>query len=349
MVRSQVLVVLVLAIGGCMPYPNARRLSDELVPAVEYSRAVKAGKSEDFTIFNVAERTFDRQNGVVDAEASGKSALMAPDARAAFGGSAGDVAQPALDVRQLEYQGDNRYLNQGWRYQRSVGSVSPSSDALLESAGVESALPAAVHARNIPGSSAPYYQGQMTSNPSLWPDESQGTSLFRDIRAFQSMDIVTIILNEKSEGQKKADTSAESSYSLVAAIKNFFGQEETWKANNLGLDPSNLINAETDSKYEGKGETKRAGTLRAKMSAMVLEVLPNGLLRLEGTKIISVDHEEEIMVISGLVRTKDIDAANQVDSSRIANMRVDFYGRGVLGENTFPGWFARLVRNFWPF
>src|SRR5262249_3697406 len=114
-------------------------------------------------------------------------------------------------------------------------------------------------------------------------------------------------------------------------------------------DPANLINAETHQKYEGDGETKREGTLKARISAVILEVLPNGLIRLEGTKIVSVDHEEEIMVISGLARPRDIDAGNQIDSSRIANMRIDFYGRGVVAEHTFPGWGARLLRYVWPF
>ncbi len=80
-----------------------------------------------------------------------------------------------------------------------------------------------------------------------------------------------------------------------------------------------------------------------------MELLPNGLLRIEGTKIISINSEEEILVISGLVRQRDITAANQVDSSRIANMRIDFYGQGVIAEQQEPGWGARIFRAVWPF
>ena len=127
------------------------------------------------------------------------------------------------------------------------------------------------------------------------------------------------------------------------------GDPSRWVSNNDGLDPENLINAQTNSVYQGQGQTKRLGSLRGKLSAVVLEVLPNGLLRVEGTKIVSVDNEEEVMVVSGLARLRDIDPQNQIDSSRIANMRIDFYGKGVAGDITNLGWGTRLVRQIWPF
>jgi len=208
-----------------------------------------------------------------------------------------------------------------------------------------------------PGSSSPYYLGQMTANASLWPDESQQSSLFRDLRAFQPMDVVTIVISESVEGQKRTQTDSQSRFSILAAITNLFGflspqsatPAGTWNQNNPGLDPENLINAQTNSVYQGTGQTRRLGSLKGKLSAMVLEVLPNGLLRLEGTKIISVDNEEEVMVVSGLARLRDIDPLNQLDSSRIANMRIDFYGKGVVGDTTTLGWGTRLVRSLWPF
>ena len=63
----------------------------------------------------------------------------------------------------------------------------------------------------------------------------------------------------------------------------------------------------------------------------------------------SINSEEEIMVVSGLVRQRDITADNKVDSNRIANMRIDFYGHGNLSEAQSPGWGARLFGYVWPF
>jgi flagellar L-ring protein precursor FlgH len=82
---------------------------------------------------------------------------------------------------------------------------------------------------------------------------------------------------------------------------------------------------------------------------MVVEVLPNGILRIEGEKITSVNQEEQIIVISGLVRPFDIGPNNEVDSSRIANMRIDFYGKGTVSESQHGGWLGRTLRTLWPF
>jgi len=188
----------------------------------------------------------------------------------------------------------------------------------------------------------------MTANPSLWPDEAQGASLFRDHRAFQAMDIITVMVSESATGKRKADTKTEGKLTLTAAISKLFGLEKT-ALDNKDLDPTALINATSENKWDGKGETKREGELKAKMSAIILEVLPNGLLRVEGTKIISVNSEEEILVLSGLARPRDVDAANRIDSDRIANMRIDFYGRGVVSDKQSPGWGVRIFDMIWPF
>jgi len=82
---------------------------------------------------------------------------------------------------------------------------------------------------------------------------------------------------------------------------------------------------------------------------VIMEVLPNNLLRVEGTKIISINDEAEVMVISGLVRQRDINSNNQVRSSRIANMRIDFYGRGVVADQQKGGWGMKIFQAIWPF
>jgi flagellar L-ring protein precursor FlgH len=82
---------------------------------------------------------------------------------------------------------------------------------------------------------------------------------------------------------------------------------------------------------------------------VVAEVLPSGLLRIEGEKIIAVNNEEQIMVISGLVRQRDISSDNEVNASKIAQIRIDYYGNGTVGEAQYGGWLARALRIVWPF
>ena len=284
-------------------------LPPRVVPAAEFSRAVHEGKAADFSVFNA---TPESERAAHGRGAESARARLADEGFQARGGI--DVPSPQFVVNEK-----NLPLPQ-------VSSGPP------------------------PGSGSPYVNGPMTSNPSLWPDQGEGVFALRDQRAFQPMDIVTILISESQEGKKKAETNTKGEFTLKAAISKFFGLEtKDWKSNNDSLDPTALVDATTDKEYKGKGETTRSGSLKGNISAVILEVLPNSLIRIEGSKIISVNTEEEIMVVSGLVRPRDIDALNRVESSRIANMRIDFYGRGVVGEQQGPGWGARLFQWVWPF
>lgn len=330
---------------GCGADKTAR-----VVPAVEYTQSVKDGTAKDFSFFDIAQKRQAEQ------EAAEARARLEPDSDARGRLSDKPVIKEKsgnVQVQQMTPEAE-KLREKGYQVTRSFELPETESTKLMQD---EFQKAKAMMTPPPSGSSAPYYLGQMTANASLWPDESQQSSLFRDLRAFQPMDVVTIVISESVEGQKRTQTDSQSRFSLLAAITNLFGfltpQADKpvgkWNSNNDALDPENLINAQTNSVYQGVGQTRRLGSLKGKLSAMVLEVLPNGLLRLEGTKIISVDNEEEVMVVSGLARLRDIDPLNQLDSSRIANMRIDFYGKGVVGDTTTLGWGTRLVRSLWPF
>lgn len=314
------------------PYTASR-----LIPAEEFAHSVKDGKAKDFSIFRAAN------------EQSQKAALS----RASLNNEPTAPAAPAT------FEGDSKYLQAGFTLKKSIAAP-PTQDFVKDGdvAGGDAMpkepyrqLPRPPSLEPLPpGSSSPYATGQMTHNPSLWPDEAQGANLFTDFRAFQAMDVITIIVNESSVGSKKTKSNSEGKFNLLAGISNFLGLEtKSWASNNEGLDPEALIQAKTESKFEGKGEMKREGALKAQISAVIMEILPNGLMRVEGSKIVSVDDEEEVMVLSGLVRSRDITSGNQVDSNRVANMRVDFYGRGVLADQQAPGWGMRIFSAVWPF
>lgn len=186
-------------------------------------------------------------------------------------------------------------------------------------------------------------------SPSLWRESSGKGGIFHDFRAWKPMDLITIVVLEISEGKKQADTNIRNTNTVVAAISKFLGFE-TVIANNVSeVDPTALIDASTDSQFRGQGETVRKGTLKGTISAMVLEVLPSGILRVEGKKIISVNNEEQVMVISGLVRVRDIDSFNSVKSSQIANLRIDYFGNGVVNDIQAPGFLSQILNIVWPF
>lgn len=191
----------------------------------------------------------------------------------------------------------------------------------------------------------PLSVGDPGVSASLWKESRGGNNLYYDYRAWQPMDLLTIVVTEDAEGTKEADTEVKSKTSLELAIDKFL----SFETNFTDLDPSSLIKADSKNDFKGEGETTRKDSLKARISAMVAEVLPSGVLRVEGEKIISVNNEEQIMIISGLVRPRDINSDNEVSSTKVANMRIDYYGRGTVGEAQYGGWLGRALRKIWPF
>ncbi len=191
----------------------------------------------------------------------------------------------------------------------------------------------------------PLQLGDPGVSASLWQESRASNDLLRDYRAYQPMDLITIVVSESSEGKKSADTATKSESTLELAIESLLGLEDQ----SSHLNPSSLANASSTNEFTGEGETNRKDSLKARISAMVVEVLPSGVLRVEGEKIIAVNSEEQTMVISGLVRLRDVNSDNEVDSSKIANMRIDYYGSGIIGEAQQGGWLGRIIRKVWPF
>lgn len=207
---------------------------------------------------------------------------------------------------------------------------------------------------NIRDYNGPLSLGDPGMTASLWKESKGGTDLFHDDRAWQPMDLVTIVVSERSKGSKQADTEVKGKSTVQAAIEHLLGfeediQNELSNGDTTPVDMSSLVQASTTNDFKGEGETTREGELTAKISAMVVEVMPSGILRIEGQKIIAVNSEEQVMVISGLIRPRDINSINEVDSSKIAQMRIDYYGKGVVGEAQSGGWLSRIMRVLWPF
>ena len=197
----------------------------------------------------------------------------------------------------------------------------------------------------------PLEYGEPGVSASLWRENRGGNELFRDYRAYQPMDIITIVVLEKDRGTHNANTNTKAEATYQAAIENLLALENkvaTWRDKDKP-DLANLINATSANEYKGEGQTQRRGELTAKISAVIVEVLPSGLLRIEGEKIVSVNDEEQVMVVSGLVRQRDISSDNEIKSSQIAQMRIDYFGKGTVGEVQSAGWLYRILQRIWPF
>jgi flagellar L-ring protein precursor FlgH len=103
------------------------------------------------------------------------------------------------------------------------------------------------------------------------------------------------------------------------------------------------------STFKGDGKTTRKGTLSAVVSARIMRVLPSGNFAVKGKKQIRVNDEEQYITVSGIIRPEDIMGNNSVMSANVADLKVDYYGSGILGDQQNKGFLARAIDKIWPF
>lgn len=190
------------------------------------------------------------------------------------------------------------------------------------------------------------------NNPGSLFDAGQNSLLFEDDRARRVGDIVLVRIVETSSGSHAADTTANRDTSYQAGVTNYFGRTKVGVAGinfpgTVGSDP--MVGANTTSKISATGETSRESDLTAAVGARVIRVLPDGLLQVEGARQMRINDETQILVVRGLVRSRDIGPDNSISSSQMANAEVEYYGQGVLADKQRPGWMARILDNIWPF
>ncbi|MCX7726069.1 MAG: flagellar basal body L-ring protein FlgH, partial [Chitinispirillaceae bacterium] len=95
--------------------------------------------------------------------------------------------------------------------------------------------------------------------------------------------------------------------------------------------------------YDGKGGTSRQGNLVATISARVVKVLDNGNLVIEGSKVVEINDEKEIIKITGIVRPQDVKRDNTILSTNIADAQITYTGKGVVNTGRRPGLLARFL------
>ena len=182
---------------------------------------------------------------------------------------------------------------------------------------------------------------------SLFTDDAR-FNLYSDVTAKSLGDIVTINIVETSKASKQAKTSLGRDSKLSGSVTSLLGYEDK-----LGLpkafDPTSALSTAFSSDFSGTGNTSRTESMTAQVSARVIKILPNGNLVLRGSREISLNNERQLMVIMGIVRPEDISPTNEVQSTYLADARIDYSGQGDLTRAQRKGWGAQLVDLLWPF
>ncbi|MGD0838013.1 MAG: flagellar basal body L-ring protein FlgH [Polyangia bacterium] len=182
---------------------------------------------------------------------------------------------------------------------------------------------------------------------SLWREGRPASMLFTDARALHTNDLVVINVEEVANASRSADTNLARSSSSSAGITAFLGLLKKLKisSSDSGLN----IGGNSTSTFTGQGSSDRSESLTATVPAVVIKVLANGNLFVEGHRAILVNAEEHHFYISGVVRPIDIDQQNSVKSSMVADAQIEFTGHGDLTDNQRQGWLSRYLGWIWPF
>ncbi len=190
------------------------------------------------------------------------------------------------------------------------------------------------------------------SEGAIWPGDTSKNLLFEDTKARKVGDIVTVILNETATSTQTATTNTSKDSNINLQTNSMLGLPSNLNVQNfmgMGTNFSPNLNATTTKANQGSGTTTRSGSLTGTISAMIIEVNDSGNFEIEGTRSVTVNNEEQLMVLRGTIRPNDVNFDNTINSSLIANASITYSGEGVIADEQRVGWLMRIMSRIWPF
>ncbi len=168
--------------------------------------------------------------------------------------------------------------------------------------------------------------------------------LFRDQRAYQIDDLITVVVSDRASAVARGVTSSSRKTNSSGAITALAGALPATSA------LANLGALGGDSKLDGQGQTSRETELSTTLSVRVTHVMPNGNLILQGTKDIMVNSERQTVVVRGICRPQDLAPGNTIRSDRLAELEVKIHGKGVVEDAIKrPFLLYRILNGLLPF
>jgi flagellar L-ring protein precursor FlgH len=184
-------------------------------------------------------------------------------------------------------------------------------------------------------------------NPnSLWRNGSR--AFFKDQRAHQVGDILTVTVNITDKAIIDNETKRSRENKEDSGITDFLGSK-TIKNPATSILPGRILTADSTASSDGKGSVNRSEALQTNIAAVVTQVLPNGNLVVEGKQEIRVNFEIRELIVAGIVRPEDIQSDNTIESSKIAQARIAYGGRGQLTDVQQPRYGQQVLDVLLPF
>jgi len=182
-------------------------------------------------------------------------------------------------------------------------------------------------------------------NGSLFTAGAPGTNLLGDFKPRGLGDLVFVDVVESSESKVESTANRSRNSGTLGGIVGAAGAVPLPGAAIIG----GVIGGLGTRKYEGKGSTGRKTDARARIVARVVEVLPNGDFRIQAEKFVRINKEDERLLLSGIVRQRDVTAENTVATTMVGDLHVELNGKGVASADNAPGWLYRMFEKIAPF
>ncbi|ENO85998.1 flagellar basal body L-ring protein FlgH [Thauera aminoaromatica] len=170
----------------------------------------------------------------------------------------------------------------------------------------------------------------------------QARPLFEDRRARRIGDTITINLVERNTAEKSANANATRNGNMSAGIGPI---------NRLPLSGLNGLELEADaeSDFNGKGAAAANNVFNGTITVTVIDVYPNGNLLVSGEKMVAINQGNEFIRFSGVINPNTVTTANTVQSTQVADARIEYRGSGFIDESNTMGWLQRFFVAIMPF
>jgi flagellar L-ring protein precursor FlgH len=187
-----------------------------------------------------------------------------------------------------------------------------------------------------------------TYNPnSLWRNGSR--AFFKDQRAHQIGDILTVSVRITDNAKFENETQRSRKNTEDSGVTDYIGTKTLGASAAKAILPGRILTADSTASSEGKGTIDRKEELLTNVAAVVTQVLPNGNLVVEGKQEVRVNFEVRELIVAGIVRPEDIQSDNTIDSTKIAEARIAYGGRGQLSDVQQPRYGQQVLDVLLPF
>lgn len=191
-------------------------------------------------------------------------------------------------------------------------------------------------------------QEVVNSPGSLWSPTAKFVNMYADPLAKKVGDIILVQIIEATDAANEAKSNSKRDNSIDNSIDSILGLPLD-RASVLGYGISPTVKASSTSDFKTDGKTERNGNISAVISARVTRLLPSGNMVISGKKQTRVNDESQYILLSGTIRPEDISPRNTILSNSIADLKIDYYGSGLLGDQQGKGWINRVIDKIWPF